>query len=92
MNTRPCKQGDQELTRFIELLSAEDRVLIVLKKELYESRWDEMAADLNARLSGMPYIFKLINRIEDDLERIEKLQAFEVRMGIDLSDYIGMES
>ena len=63
-------------------------MLIVLKRELYEGRWDDMSEDLNARLEGRPYIFKLVNRISDDLERIRRLQQFEEQNGVDLSDYV----
>jgi hypothetical protein len=69
----------------------EQRMLVVLKRELYEGSWDEMVADLTARLEGRPYIFKLAHRITDDLERIDRLQAFEQQSGIDLSDYVTLE-
>ena len=89
-----CSNGkqDQALGRFLETLTSEERLLIVLKKELYECRWDEMIADLQARLNGSPYIFKLVDRIEDDLERIEKLRSFERQQGVDLSNYVQMDS
>lgn len=77
---------------FLDSLSGEERLLVILKRELYEGSWDEMVADLKARLAGRPYIFKLAHRIEDDLERIERLRAFEVQRGVDLSDYIRLES
>ena len=47
--------------------------------------------DLQARLAGRPFIFKLAHRIEDDLERIERLRAFETQHNIDLSEYVTME-
>ena len=92
MTSRSGKQGEREVARFVETLSKEERLLIVLKRELYECRWEEMIADLNARLHGSPYIFKLVDRIEDDLERIERLRSFEHGLGIDLSDYVQMDS
>jgi len=55
-------------------LEPQDRMLILLRDELYEGRWDLMRQDLLDRLNGRPYIFKLANRIQDDLERIERLQ------------------
>jgi len=63
-------------------------MLIVLKRELYERSWADMSEDLNARLEGRPYIFKLVNRISDDLERIGRLREFEEQHGVDLSDYV----
>ena len=92
MNSCSNEQKNQALDRFLERLSSEERLLIVLKKELYECRWDEMIADLQARLNGSPYIFKLVDRIEDDLERIEKLRSFEQSQGVDLSNYVQMDS
>ncbi len=43
-----------------------------------------METDLQDRLAGRPYVFRLINRIEDDLQRIRRLGGFEQRHGIDL--------
>ncbi len=66
-------------------------MLVVLKRELYEGSWDEMEADLKARLEGRPYIFRLAHRIAEDLERIARLRAFEKKAGVDLSDYVGLD-
>jgi hypothetical protein len=74
--------------RFAESMTGEERMLVVLKRELYEGSWDEMVADLRARLEGRPYIFKLAHRITDDLERIEKLRKLEQQWGVDLGDYV----
>ena len=49
-------------------LSNEHRMLVVLKKELYEGTWEPMLDDLQNRLAGKPYIFKLVNRINDMME------------------------
>ena len=77
-----------EVQRFLERMTAEERMLVVLKRELYDGSWSEMEADLTARLDGRPYIFKLAHRIADDLERIGRLRDFESRSGVDLSDYV----
>ncbi|OQB85527.1 MAG: hypothetical protein BWX88_01793 [Planctomycetes bacterium ADurb.Bin126] len=66
-------------------------MLVVLKHELYEGSWDEMVADLRARLEGRPFIFKLANRINDDLVRIERLREFERDHRVDLSEYVTLE-
>jgi len=81
-----------DVLRFVESLSREERMLVVLRRELYEGSWDEMAADLKARLEGRPYIFKLAHRIVDDLERIERLREFESRSGVDLTEYVDLDS
>ncbi len=81
----------EEVRQFIQRLTSEERMLIVLKRQLYEGSWDEMAADLKARLEGRPYIFRLAHRIQEDLERIDRLRTFENSAGVDLCDYVGLE-
>jgi len=81
----------QKLRRFVENMTNEERMLVVLRHELYEGSWDEMVKDLQARLEGRPYIFKLAHRITDDLERIERLRKVEQSFGIDLADYVDVE-
>ena len=77
--------ADQKIRQFVEGL------LVVLKHELYEGNWDEMVVDLEARLEGRPYIFKLAHRIVDDLERIRRLRRFEQHHGVDLGGLIEFE-
>lgn len=81
-------ESRDHVRRFVAGLSSEERMLVVLKRELYEGTWDEMVADLQARLEGRPYIFKLAHRIVDDLERIDRLRSFERSCGVDLSDLV----
>ena len=83
---------DRQVRQFVERLSREERMLVVLKRELYEGNWDDMVADLQARLDGRPYIFKLATRITEDLARIGRLRTFEDQRSVDLSDYVRMES
>ncbi|MFP4107246.1 MAG: hypothetical protein ACLFVU_14330 [Phycisphaerae bacterium] len=85
-------ERDDNVERFVESLSREDRMLVVLKNELYEGSWDEMVEDLRARLEGRPYIFKLAHRITDDLERIRRLRDFERAHEVDLARYIHLDS
>ena len=77
--------------RFADGLTSEERMLVVLKRELYEGSWDEMVADLRARLEGRPYIFRLAHRIIDDLERIKLLRAFERDHDVDLSEFVDLD-
>ena len=84
--------AEESIRRFVEGMTSEERMLVVLKRELYEGSWEEMATDLKARLEGRPYIFKLAHRIADDLDRIERLRRFERSCDVDLSDYVQMES
>lgn len=75
---------------FVEGLSDEHRMLVVLKAQLYGGSWEPMLDDLQNRLDGKPYIFKLANRIQDDIERIEQMQEFEAEHKIDLADYVDL--
>ena len=73
---------------FINSLSEEHRMLVILKAQLYDGMWEPMLDDLQNRLTGKPYIFKLANRIQDDIRRIEEMQEFESEHDIDLADYV----
>ena len=90
-SARGERSREREVARFVEQLTREERMLIVLKRELYEGSWDAMVADLQARLQGRPYVFKLANRISDDLERIARLRKFEDERGVDLSEMVKLE-
>lgn len=73
---------------FVAGLSDEHRMLVILKAQLYDGTWEPMLDDLKNRLAGKPYIFKLVNRIKDDIERIGQMQKFEKEHNIDLADYV----
>jgi len=75
---------------FVAGLSDEHRMLVVLKAQLYGGTWEPMLDDLENRLAGKPYIFKLVNRIKDDVERIGQMQKFEKENNVDLADYVGL--
>ena len=78
------------VSEFVKSLSEEHRMLVVLKTELYGGSWEPMLDDLRNRLAGKPYIFKLANRIQDDIERIEQMSEFEAEHNVDLADYVEM--
>jgi hypothetical protein len=81
---------NQAVKDFVKTLSREHRMLVILKEQLYEGSWEPMLEDLNNRLAGKPYIFKLATRIKDDIERIEKLRAFEEEHSVDLTDFVDL--
>ncbi len=56
-------------------------MLITLRYELYEGSWDKMRADLEKRKAGRPYIYKQVNQIEADEERIDGLEEIEKSSG-----------
>ena len=75
---------------FVNSLSEEYRMLVILKAQLYGGSWEPMLDDLQNRLAGKPYIFKLVNRIKDDIERIEHMRQFEAEHSVDLADYVDL--
>ncbi len=81
---------DKSVDDFVNGLSDEHRMLVVLKVQLYGGSWTPMLDDLNNRLAGKPYIFKLAHRIKDDVERIEQMQAFENEHGVDLAEFVSL--
>jgi hypothetical protein len=78
----------QPLRRFMDRLSDEQKLLLVLKRELYDGDWEPMVRDLDNRLNGKPYMLKLAARIEEDLQRIEQMRQLERHYGVDLTRYI----
>ncbi len=81
-------KASKVLDDFVAGLSDEHRMLVILKAQLYDGTWEPMLDDLENRLAGKPYIFKLINRIKDDVERIGQMQKFEKENNVDLADYV----
>ncbi len=79
---------EKAVSDYVAGLSDEHRMLIVLKAQLYGGEWEPMLDDLKNRLAGKPYIFKLVNRINDDINRIEQMIGFENKYNIDLVDYV----
>lgn len=81
---------DKAVSDYVARLSEEHKMLVILKRQLYDGMWEPMLDDLKNRLKGKPYIFKLVNRINDDIARIEEMQKFEAEHNIDLADYVEM--
>ena len=78
----------REVGDFVAGLSDEHRMLVILKAQLYGGTWEPMLDDLQNRLDGKPYIFKLANRIKEDIERIEQMRKFEQEHNINLTEYV----
>ncbi len=70
------------------VLSPEEKILVIVRDELYDGSWEEMLEDLKARLESRPYVFKLTGRIESDIERIARLREIEEQDSINLADYV----
>ena len=59
--------------------------LVTLRDELYGS-WAKMRQDLNDRYHSRPYNFLRMNRIEEDLGRIDEIQSFEIKYRVNAND------
>lgn len=81
-------EASGKVEAFVAKLAKEEMMLVLLQSELYDGDWQAMLDDLRNRLDGKPYIFKLANRIRDDIARIEKLEAFESEHAIRLANYV----
>jgi hypothetical protein len=83
-------KGDEAFRAYVDGLTQEHKMLVALKSQLYGGSWEPMLDDLRNRLAGKPYIFKLVHRIQDDIERIEEMRKFEAEHGVDLADYVDL--
>jgi hypothetical protein len=88
MSSGPDSNVAKAVADYVNRLSDEHKMLVALKSQLYGGSWDPMVDDLRNRLAGKPYIFKLVHRIQDDVERIEEMRRFEAEHKVDLADYV----
>ncbi len=88
MSSSPDSNVAKAVADYVNRLSDEHRMLVALKSQLYGGSWEPMLDDLRNRLAGKPYIFKLVHRIQDDVERIEEMRKFETEHKVDLADYV----
>lgn len=77
--------------KYFSGLSPDEKTLLTLRDELYGGSWEQMLGDLTNRLEGKPYIFRLVNRIKDDIERIRKLGEYERKNRVNLNHYAKKE-
>lgn len=87
-SSRPGSDAAEAVAEYVNRLSDEHKMLVALKSQLYGGSWEPMLDDLRNRLAGKPYIFKLVHRIQDDIERIEEMRKFEAEHKVDLADYV----
>jgi len=88
MSSSPDNNVAKAVADYVDRLSDEHKMLVALKSQLYGGSWEPMLDDLRNRLAGKPYIFKLVHRIQDDVQRIEEMQKFEAEHKVDLADYV----
>ena len=52
----------------------------------YNHSWARYKSDIKSKLRSRPYIFKLFNRMEQDLDRIERIERMEQKFGMRFYD------
>jgi hypothetical protein len=77
---------------FISSLDQSVKVLIILRDELYDGSWDLMVKDLQSRLKGEPFIYKLANQIDADMQAITKIRDFEEKNLLNMGKYINLST
>jgi hypothetical protein len=99
MSLPPSHHPEKELAApgpaheaYFRALPREDVQLLALREVLYDGSWDELIKDLQARKEGKPYVYKLQLRIEEDLDRIERLRAYEVEHGVSLGKLVDVDA
>ncbi|PCJ62654.1 MAG: hypothetical protein COA79_03815 [Planctomycetota bacterium] len=85
-------ESEKESKSFFDSLTKSEKMLVILRDELYESSWDLMLKDLNSRLKGEPFIFKLADRIDSDIKCIDKIKSFEKKKNVNMGDFINLKS
>jgi hypothetical protein len=98
--TRPrpsdaSERDGPEVRALLNSLTDDHRMLLTLRRELYDGRWDAMLQDLRDRLEGRPHVFqwtppdqRMRETLLCHLELIEQMQRAEDRLGIDLCDFV----
>jgi len=86
---RADQAADLEVQAFVDGLTEAERIVVVVRDELYDGSWEDMREDLEARAAGRPYVFKLAGRIEEDLKAIDRLRKFEQEHRGNLAEYMG---
>jgi hypothetical protein len=87
-----------EVSAFLAGLDEQERMLIVLCRQLYEGQWDDMLQDLQDRLEGRSHVFewgppspRLRTTIADHMAIIHRLRAFERDHGVSLTELVNEE-
>ena len=85
------RQDPQPADDGLPALNEEQRMLLRVRDELYEGRWELFVKDLKARLAGDSHVFeigpatgRLAETIATHLRLIDELRAMEADLGVDL--------
>ena len=88
-----------EVSAFLVGLDDQERMLVVLCRQLYEGRWDDMLQDLQDRLEGRSHVFewgpaspRLRTTIADHMAIIQRLRTFERTHDVNLVELVNEET
>lgn len=90
-NSSPEQDRLDQIRQVVDALSEQEKLLVICNYELYGGQWELLRADLADRLEGRPYVFKLGERIKEDLERVHRLQELEEKLEIKLCEYVKLD-
>jgi hypothetical protein len=77
---------------FVKCTLPEEKMIVTLRDELYGGEWWRIEKDLEDRKKGRPYIFKLVNRIASDINRVKMLRTYEKTHRINLRKYYQLKN
>ena len=87
-----------EVSAFLAGLDDQERMLVVLCRQLYEGQWDDMLQDLQDRLEGRGHVFewgpvspRLRRTIAEHTAIIQRLRAFEQAHDVMLTELVDEE-
>jgi hypothetical protein len=73
---------------FCRSLTADERLLLMIRDDLYHGSWKETLQTLKHHLKQKPRITRLRDRIRADIARILKMQDVENKHQINLADFL----
>ncbi len=82
-----AERSDINPEEYVAGIKEHEKVLILVKEELYGGSWARLEADLQARLAGKPYLFKIKTGrvLQRDLDAVRRMRKYEEEKGCDLA-------
>lgn len=80
---------EKALGDFLAKATDADRMLLDVLEILYVGRWEDLLEDLQAASQGKPHVFKIADRVQEDLARARKMWELETKYGVRLRSLIG---
>lgn len=69
----------------------EDALLISIRNQAYDGNWAEMLRHLKYTLKTKSYMVKVVNRVQDHIERVKELMRLDEGELVDILNEFGSE-